>query len=252
MDLEPEPVQISTTENQILMRYRLAGRDQMAASTARPREMPDSLMSMQIHESAINNVVTRFEFGGKKLNTQELIDYINKMFQTELSTKELDDNKTANFEFAPFDPIRIDFDEGKVELVINLKSFQVGKGKQWKRLTVKAVYDAQIESGFNIKLIQTEDGLHLKGRRLNPTDKIAIRLICGALFPEELSVRLMPEHLGSQLSVNTLQATQFVLSDGWLGISVDDAQRIADRQHQYQESPRPRQTRRFRNRWRQE
>ena len=250
MDLEPEPVQISTDEKQIVMRYRLGGRDQMAASTARPRELPGSLMSMQIHESAMNNVISRFEFGGKKFDTPELIQYINQMFQTQFVSEEAE--KPAKFEFAHFDPFRIDFDEGKVGISLNLKSFQVGKGKTWKKLSIKGTYNAQIENGFTVKLIQSDDGLKLTGRRLNPADQIAIRLICGALFPSEFSVKLMPEHLGSQLSVNTLQASQFVLANGWIGISVDDAARIASRQQQSQHSPQPRQGRRFLDRWRQQ
>ena len=247
MDLEPDPVQISTQQKQIVMRYRLGGRDQMAASTARPRELPESLMSMQIHESAMNNIISRFEFGGKKFNTQELIQYINQMFQTQFVSEQTD--KPAKFEFANFDPFRIDFDEGKVGISLNLKSFQVGKGKTWKKLNIKATYDAQIENGFTVKLIQSEDGLTLTGRRLNPADQIAIRVICDVLFPSQFSVKLMPEHLGSQLSVNTLQATQFVLANGWIGISVDDATRIASRQQQTQQ---PRQSRRFLERWRQQ
>ena len=248
MDLEPDPVQISTTEKQIVMRYRLGGRDQMAASTARPKENPGSLMSMQIHESAINNVISRFEFGNKKFDTLQLIEYVNHMFQTQFVSADIDKGKSANFEFAPFDPIRIDFDNGQVGIAINLKSFQLGKGKKWQRLTIRAKYDAQIESGFKVKLIRTEDGLQLTGRRLSPTDQIAIRVICDVLFPGEFSVKLMPNHLGSQLSVNTLQATQFVLSNGWLGISVDDARRISSREQPQQ----PRQSRRFLNRFRQQ
>ena len=246
LDLEPDPVQISTTENQIVMRYRLGGRDQMAASTARPREIPDSLMSMQIHQSAINNVIARFGFGGKKFTTEELIEYVNQMFQTEFVSAG-QQHKPANFEFLKVDPIRIDFDGGKVGISINLKSFQVGKGKTWKRLAVRATYDAQIENGFTVRLIQTEDGLNLSGRRLNPADQIAIRVICDVFFPEEFAVKLMPEHLGSQLNVNTLQATQFVLSNGWIAISVDDSGR-----NRGQTTPQQRQTRRFLDRWRQQ
>ena len=247
LDLEPDPVEISTGEKQIVLRYRLGGRDQMAASTARPKEMPDSLMSMQIHESAVNNVISRFDFGGKKFETSELIEYINQMFQTRFIVDDVD--KPAKFEFAHFDPVRIDFDGGKVAISLNLKSLKVGKGKTWKRLNIKATYDAQIENGFRVKLIQSEEnGLRLSGSRLRPTDQIAIRVICEMLFPNEFSVKLMPEHLGGQLSVNSLQATQFVLSGGWIGISVDDSARIAARQNQ----PHQRQSRRFLDRWRQQ
>ena len=141
-----------------------------------------------------------------------------------------DDVKQAEFEFAPFDPIRIDFEESKIAISTNLKSFKVGKGKKWKRLNLKVHYEPQIEDGFKVRMIQTEAGLHVSGARLKPRDQIAIRVICEVLFPKEFSIKLMPDHLARQLRVNELQATQFVVANGWIGISVDDARQIAGQQ----------------------
>ena len=247
LDLEPDPVQISTTDDQIIMRYRLGGRDQMAANTARPREKPGSLMSMQIHESAVNNVISRFGFNGRKFDTDELIAHVNNMFQTEF-VKHQGKTRPASFEFAPFDPVRIDFRRRQDQ---HLHQFEVVPDRQRKKMETAQHQDnlrCSDRKRVTVKLIQTQDGLQLTGRQLNPADQIAIRVICEVLFPNEFSVKMMPENLGSQLSVNSLQATQFVLSNGWIGISVADAQPVAGQNPEAS----ARQSRRFLNRWRQQ
>ena len=223
MDLEPDPIQISTTGDRINMRYRLAGRDQMGASTSRPRGMPNSLINMQVHESALNNITARFELAGKKFTTEELIQYVNEMFGT--TVVELDaskSNKPAEFHFAPFDPFRVEFMDGQVVIAFNLRSFRIGEGKKWKNLTIKATYDPLISNGFFLTMNQAEEGVRVKGKRLNVKDQIAVRLVCQLLFPEQFDLRLIPEKMSRQLQVSSLQATQFVIANGWLGLSLDD------------------------------
>ncbi|MEM9413615.1 MAG: hypothetical protein AAGA30_21085, partial [Planctomycetota bacterium] len=126
MDLEPSPVQTSTTEDRVIMRYRLGGRDQMAGNTARPRAISSSLMSMQVHDSAINNVIQRFDLAGKKFKTEELVHYINGALGADfVQHDERRKKRSAQFEFATFDPFRIDFENQQISLSFNLRSFQI-------------------------------------------------------------------------------------------------------------------------------
>ena len=222
MDLDPDPVEISTTKERINMRYRLAGRDQMSASTARPRGVASSLMSMQIHESAINNTLSRFDVAGKKFTTEELIDYLNQTFGEGFVQVDSSKQKPAKFEFAPFDPVRVQFEEQAISIVINLRSFQIGKGKRWKNLVIKSTYDPQVIGGFNIGMTQSKEGLRIKGKRLNVGDQLAIGVICEVMFPEQLQIAMMPGQLAQQLKVAQAETSQFVVSNGWLGISLDD------------------------------
>ena len=48
---------MQTTEELLLGRFRIAGDDQLAAFTPRPRDASDSLINLQIHQSAINNTL---------------------------------------------------------------------------------------------------------------------------------------------------------------------------------------------------
>ena len=79
LDLDPEPVQLATTADQIIMRFRLAGRDQMAANTARPQEAEGSLISFQIHQSLMNNVIERMGLNGNSFDQKELAEHFKKI-----------------------------------------------------------------------------------------------------------------------------------------------------------------------------
>ncbi len=228
IDLEPEPLEIQTTGQRINLRYRLAGRDQMAAATPRPRAVQSCLMSMQIHESAINNLMSRFDFASRKFDSQELVQYINTIFRSDFVIDDGKSRKPAEFEFAPFDPIRIDFEEQQMVVSVNLKSFRIGSGKRWKNLNVRAIYEPRMEDGFRLRLTQSEEGLRIKGKRLNAADQIAIGLICEILFPDQFEVALMPANVAKQLNLRSVQATQFVVSNGWIGLSVDNVSPTVD------------------------
>ncbi len=53
--LDPSIVSMQTTEERATARFRFAGGEQLASHTARPLALSDSLSSMQLHESAMNN-----------------------------------------------------------------------------------------------------------------------------------------------------------------------------------------------------
>ncbi|HYW80231.1 MAG TPA: hypothetical protein VE890_11670, partial [Thermoguttaceae bacterium] len=62
--LDPTIIDAETTAQRITMRLRLAGKDQLASHTPRPRAPGGSLASLQVHQSAVNNLSDRFELAG--------------------------------------------------------------------------------------------------------------------------------------------------------------------------------------------
>ncbi len=227
LDLEPEPVQMSTTEDEVVMRYRIAGRDQMAASTARPAAVAGSLCNCQMHESLLNNAIMRLGLNGQQFTAQELQQHFQKLLGNQPT--EVTDPKEAppeaQFEFAPLDPVRIRLNDQKLAVELNLASMQIGEGKKWKRISVKTSYVPRVENG-TIVLEQSDEGIRLKGKRLRFRDQVALRTVFEVMFKSEYRVNALPvkfqQKVGSELSI-----TQLVLSDGWVGISIDDAKQSA-------------------------
>ena len=63
--LDPTVLSAKTTERRFEMRIRLAGPDQLGGHTPRPQAPSDSLASVQIHESLLNNMLERLELNGQ-------------------------------------------------------------------------------------------------------------------------------------------------------------------------------------------
>src|SRR5262249_33968105 len=67
LNLEPAAVDMQTTRERLIARYRVAARDQVSAQTPRPQAPSDSMLSVQIHESAMNNVLEELNLQGRRI-----------------------------------------------------------------------------------------------------------------------------------------------------------------------------------------
>jgi hypothetical protein len=223
MDLEPVPMQLATTQQQVVMRYRLAGRDQMAANTARPRDSGSSLMSFQLHQSAVNNMIARIGLNGNKFTIQELAKHLREVVGApQMESADPPSEQHAEFEFAHFDPIRFDFVEDRLNVTLNLKSLKIGEsGKTWKNVSLTAAYHLNA-TGMMIDLQQDDEGTRIKGKRLRFSDKAAISTIMKVMFKQEYSLNALPAKFNERIGGQDLEVSQFVVSDGWIAVSVDD------------------------------
>ena len=241
MELEPESLQMASTDHQVVMRYRLAGRDQMAANTSRPRDSGESLLSCQIHQTAINNSIARIGLNGNHFTVDELRDHLRKTvggYQFGNPTQEKDE-QYAEIGFAYLDPIHVNFDEDRLNITLNLRSLKIGeKGKVWKNISLTASYQFALD-GMSIQLLQDDDGTRIKGKkRLRFSDKAAISAVMKVLFQQQYAFNAMPPQIGDRIGGQLVEVSQLVVSDGWMGISYDDIPTIAaqNERHDHQQS----------------
>lgn len=223
MDLEPEPKQLATTEDQMVMRYRIGGRDQMAANTARPLDSASSLMSFQLHQSAINNAISRIGLNGNQFTIDELVAHLRGFIGAENSTQpSVKSDRHAEIGFAYFDPILVEFQDGQLKVTLNLRSLKIGeKGKVWKNVSLTAAYRF-VRDGMKIQLQQNDDGTRIRGKRLRFGDRAAISTVMKVLFKKEYSVESLPDKIAQRIDTSQLEISQLSVSDGWLAVSVDD------------------------------
>jgi hypothetical protein len=221
MDLEPEPIQMTSTDKQIIMRYRLAGRDQMAAHTARPRDDGASLLSLQLHESIINNALARIELNSNKFKIDELTRHLHDKLGLAVSRDQPPNETDAEFEFSRFDPVRVDFRENRVLITMNFNSLKIADGSRWKRVTMTAAYIPQ-RSGMKLALIQDDQGTRIKGHRLRFRDRAAIGTVHKVLFKREYEFEALPARYAEKIDGSDLEVSQLVVSDGWVAISIND------------------------------
>ncbi len=219
LELEPDPVQMATTENELVTRYRLAGRDQMASFTARPRSLDGSLLSFQFHQSAINNVLARTELSGNKFTPMELVQHLQNVFGTSQSDASELEGIEAELEFDRFDPIRVDFRDGEVVIKLSFKRLKVGK-TVWKKISVSCPYRLESD-GLQFSLTKSAPILP-EGSKLKFRDRAAILGIFGELFENQYQFSAFSDEAIAKIGAPALRIAQLIVDNGWVGVSINE------------------------------
>jgi hypothetical protein len=215
--VEAEIVDLHSTEARAAIRFRTAGEDQLAANTPRPRAYADNLASLQIHQSAVNNVVDRLGLQGRRFTLPELYALIVERLRlpggADLSKLPTDLELT----FAATDPLTIRCENGRLELRMALDELRVAE-RSWRNFTIRAPFRADVIEGAMCFL---RDGVvRISGERLGTTSQISLRTVFAKVFPEDMKVRLWPERLVDDPRFADLDIEKVDLRDGWIGIAV--------------------------------
>jgi hypothetical protein len=229
MDLDPVPMQLATTDSEIVIRYRLAGRDQMAANTARPVGDNNALIEFQLHQSLVNNSIARLGLNGETFTGPELAAHMEDVFGFTAKANDESSDQDAEFRFAKFDPIRLDFVEDRVNFTINLDSLKIGDSKPLRRLSLTASYGIEVD-GMMVKLTQDQTGtlaekmVRGKPRPLRLGERAMVSTVMKMLFEDTYSVNALPKKFRDQPKASTLSISRLVATNGWLGVSFNEFQ----------------------------
>ncbi|MFZ5830588.1 MAG: hypothetical protein ACOY3P_10900 [Planctomycetota bacterium] len=215
LQLDPTIVDAETTAERLTMRLRLAGADQLGSHTPRPQAPADSLASVQVHESALNNALERLELNGRTFSLPEL----SKHVASRLGREPWDhnpENDDVFIAFAAEDAAHVHCEEG--QLVLTLAVAGLSKGpRAWRNFQVRAFYRPQV-NGCQIEL-QREGVIHLIGS-LNLGSQIALRGIFTKTFSRKTPWNLTPESVTSSPNISDLAITQFTIDDGWIAVAL--------------------------------
>ena len=230
LGLRPEAVDMETTEERLIARYRLAGYRQMAAYSPRPQAAADSLLSLQIHETALNNVMASLQLGGKETDLPSLFQEIARRFRRDDFQVPDDIPTDVKIQLADQDAIRFSFSDDRIHLTLRIKRLDAGEPNVWRDIEVRAAYMPDL-TGLHVGLVR--DGhIRLKGRRLATRDQIALRGIFSRVLAQHPDVDLLGNVLVRDRRLHDLRVSQCVLRDGWIGLSVGAGEpvkvRVAD------------------------
>ena len=120
LDLDPQAMEMRTTQDRAIVRTRLASGWQFGSHTPRPEALVDSKMSVQVHQTAANNWIEQLQIQGRRSTLGELFAAISERFDTQLSVP---DEKYADtiVEFAPHHPFEFEFDDGQVMVTLHIR-----------------------------------------------------------------------------------------------------------------------------------
>jgi hypothetical protein len=215
LDIEPQIVEATTTAQRMTLRLRMAADDQLAGFAPRPRASADSLASLQVHQSALNNLAERLEWAGRKLSAREMVRVVAQQCDMDATTiiEKLPEDLAVTF--ASEDPIRVRCQEGRIELTIALASLE--KPPQvWRDFEVRVFYKPDPTSTKG--LLKRDGVVQLIGDRLGPKAQIALRGIFSKTFPQGRGIQLLADDVDPRFA--DLQVTQFEIRDGWIGLAV--------------------------------
>jgi len=218
LDLKPTIVDLETTEKRLIARERLAGNFQLSAHTPRPQAPADSLISMQIHETAMNNALEHLGLEGRRTDLRTLYRELADRFDRKDTPIPEDIPDDVLVQFADDDAVRIRCAEGRITLTIHLAELTHGKSDKWRNFAVRAHYrptSNQIEANL------IRDGvIELAGERLSLRDQVALRGIFSRILSRNRTVSVVNKKLQENPQLAHLIVGQFIIEDGWIGVAM--------------------------------
>ena len=215
--LEPQIISAETTQQRFAVRLRMAGKEQLGSHTPRPQAPDDSLASVQIHESAINNALQQLNLDGKTFSLPQLIEHVAAKLDYLAPWEPNTDHDDVRITFAPEDAVRVQCHNGQMVLTLGIARLSKPP-RYWDNFQVQAVYVPEV-NGCSAEL--TRHGIiQLAGQRLNLGAQIALRGIFSRVFSKKTPWSITPERLATAPELADLEVTQFTIDDGWIGVAI--------------------------------
>jgi hypothetical protein len=222
--LDPMMISAETTEKRFNMRIRLAGPDQLGGHTPRPQAPSDSLASVQIHESLLNNMLERLELDGETFDLAGLNKRLSERMHR-FEPRPVDpDQEDVKITFAAKDAVHVRCNDGCMELTLAIARLSKNS-RRFKDFQVRATYKPVV-NGRSIDL--NRDGIvQLIGPRMNVGAQVVLRSVFLKIFSDKRPFHMTPEAFVKNPKLNGVVVTQFVIDDGWIGAALGRQQRLA-------------------------
>ena len=217
LQLEPKVTDMSTTESRLIARYRMAGDWQLAAMTPRPRAPRSSLLSVQIHQSALNNTLEQLVVQKEPQPIRDLMNQCFELLGIEPASIPDDVPSDVKIQFAKHRPITVEIEDGKVWTTLRVIRLEKGDRLKLRNFIVRASYVPSFE-GLHAFLVR--DGhLSISGPGMSMRRRLPVRAIFNkVLSPSERLSLTAPNLLADRMPADTV-LTQLELRDGWIGLA---------------------------------
>ncbi|MDZ4658189.1 MAG: hypothetical protein SH868_11485 [Bythopirellula sp.] len=216
--LAAEPLEMFTTADRAVMEMRLANLDQLAAHTPRPSAPADSVVSMQLHETALNNAFAGLDLEGRRMTLPELHKFLTEKFGQAEAPLPANFPHRARIEFAKHDAVHVSFVEDRLELVLNIRELGQGRDKI-KNFQVHAYYRPHLD-GLAVMLVRDETLQFSSSQHLKTGARIVLHSVMGKVFSKGRELRMVRKTLESDPRFGGLMVTQLVIDDGWMALAL--------------------------------
>ena len=221
LNLNPTVVSMRTDEKRLSIRYRVANESQLGAFTSRPRAPTNSLLSMQMHESSINNAIERIGFSGRTWTLPELYQRLQQVFGGANWKLPEDLPTDIQVRFAAKRPATVKLEDGKLHLTLRIAEWnQPSKNLKIERFYVTSSY-IPVANGLHAELVR--DGvvqITTSGPRM---ERVPLRIIFAKVFLARPEIPLISPALATDSRSEGLAVSQLEIRDGWLAAAISHA-----------------------------
>lgn len=220
LGLRPETVDLETTPERLIARYRLARYDQVAAFTPRPQAPADSLISVQIHQSALNNVVSSLQLNARETDLPSLFRAVAERFRRSNYQVPEEVPTDVMLRLAEHDPIMLCCADDRLHVTLRIARLEGGDHNVFRDFEVRASYRVDVQ-GSRVQL-ERDGYVRVKGqrRRLSVGDDVVLRGVFSKVLAQYPQFDLLGNILTRNDRLQDLRVTQFVMRDGWIGVSL--------------------------------
>lgn len=217
LGLEPTPIALATTDERVIFRYRLAGGEQLGGHTPRPRAPADSMLSVQVHESSINNALANLDLAGKTFELRSLYESVSaRLGRPDIKVPD-DVPEGVQVTFAAENPLQVRLADNAAEITLRIDRLEAER-QTWRDLTVIARYEPEV-NGLDA-LFARNVAIRLSGKNLNTRSNIVLRGVFSKMFTRNKQVHLLPEAALADARLADLAVNQLVVHDGWVGLAI--------------------------------
>ncbi|MDA7978882.1 MAG: hypothetical protein MPJ50_08960 [Pirellulales bacterium] len=206
-------------ETRLAVHLRMASNGQLAAHTPRPRALSNSLASIQLHQSMLNNMLESLDFNGRTLTVEEAFVHVMDKLTLTMDFTAMEDGDSL-ITFAQHNPITVSMEGGLLRLCLRIQRVQAEEG-DWGPLGVYVSY-RPVPAGAGYVLLR-EGPISLDSRSLRFRDTVVLRGVFAKVFKKDKPVALFGEALDTDPRFEGLGVAQLEIEDGWVGISIGPA-----------------------------
>jgi hypothetical protein len=217
LQLDPTTMEMRTADQRLVMRYRLAADEQLAAYTPRPRALPDNALSVQLHESLPNNLLAQLKLEDRRVELEELMKELSGKLHIQRQDIHEEIPPEVVIHLGPDRPIQFEFDNDRVLVTVRIKELQTPK-RRWRNFVVRGRYRMDV-APTHVDL-QRDGGIELISEQLGFRDQVTLRGIFTKAMTRDHRLNILRGRFISDPHLNRLGVTQFVARDGWIGLSV--------------------------------
>ena len=219
MELSPVVVDLDSTEDDLLVQYRLAGQHQLAAFSHRPELAPESILGIQIHESAINNVLEQLDIDGRRCTLPELMTHVATSLGNEDYVAPEEVPEDVIVELAAHESVRMRFHNGKASILLHIRELS-SKRLKFRNFAILVTY-SPVNEKIDARLARTGI-IQIAGRGLKLGDRIALQAVFNKVFSKARPVSIFSADMVANENLSECDVEHFTVGDGWLSLSLID------------------------------